>query len=235
MVNKMTHRVGGGLALALMALGMTSGSAMAQDAEAWDVSANVAYTSDYRFRGVSLSDNNFAIQGGIDAAHESGVYVGTWASSIDDIGSETELDLYGGYGFAAGELSFDVGVIGYFYPGADDTTYYELYGSVSGEAGIVSLTGGVAYAPEQDNIGDDDNLYIYGDAGFPLGESPLSVGLHLGWEDGAFGDEKLDYSVSVGGSAAGLDIAVAYIDTENADGFGDISDPAFVLTVGKSM
>lgn len=230
---KSTIRLATGVA-ALIA-GFSGASASAQDS-AWEVSGNAAYTSDYRFRGISLSGNEFAIQGGFDAGHESGFYVGTWASSIDTFGgSETELDFYAGYGWEVEGLSFDVGAIGYFYPGSDDTEYYEAYGSVSGTAGVIGLTAGVAYAPEQDNLGDDDNLYVYGDAELPLGDSPVSLALHVGLEDGAFGDEKVDYSIGLAGSAAGLDLSVAYIDVENADGFGEISDPTIVFTVGKSM
>ena len=59
--------------------------------------ANVAIVSDYRFRGVSQSDEKLAIQGGLDVAHSSGFYLSTWGSSINDFnGSETELDIYGG-------------------------------------------------------------------------------------------------------------------------------------------
>ena len=70
------------------------------------VSGSVTLVSDYRFRGVSLSGGDPAIQGGIDLAHESGFYVGTWASSIDDGGTDllgdVELDVYAGW---SGEVS----------------------------------------------------------------------------------------------------------------------------------
>lgn len=75
-------------------------SALARDeaAEDYAISANIGYFSDYRFRGVSLSDEDFALQGGIDVTHSSGFYVGTWGSSIEPFnGAEMELDLYGGY------------------------------------------------------------------------------------------------------------------------------------------
>ena len=75
------------VSLAAVAAGITAPSAaLAQDTEEAGpvtVSANVALTSDYRFRGVSLSNGDPAIQGGIDVGHDSGFYVGTWASSIE--------------------------------------------------------------------------------------------------------------------------------------------------------
>ena len=48
-----------------------------------EVSGNVALVTDYRFRGVSLSAGDPAIQGGIDVSHASGFYIGTWGSSIE--------------------------------------------------------------------------------------------------------------------------------------------------------
>lgn len=49
----------------------------------FDVSMNVALTSDYIFRGISQTQGDPAIQGGLDVAHESGLYIGTWASNVD--------------------------------------------------------------------------------------------------------------------------------------------------------
>ena len=43
------------------------------------VSGSVALVSDYRFRGVSQTDEEMAIQGGFTVAHESGIYAGTCA------------------------------------------------------------------------------------------------------------------------------------------------------------
>ncbi|HEC00611.1 MAG TPA: hypothetical protein ENI91_02845, partial [Sphingomonadales bacterium] len=62
-----------------------------------EISANISMLNDYRFRGVSLNDEGFAIQGGFDWSHESGFYVGTWASNISDFnGASIESDFYGG-------------------------------------------------------------------------------------------------------------------------------------------
>jgi uncharacterized protein (TIGR02001 family) len=110
--------VAGALASPLMAV--------AADEPASPLSFNVGVTSDYLFRGVSQTHGKPAIQGGIDYAHPSGLYVGAWGSSIswvkDWLGKgSTEIDLYGGYkGTLAGDLGFDVGFIAYNYPGKGD-------------------------------------------------------------------------------------------------------------------
>lgn len=224
--------------LAVSALALAAASpALAQDVT---LEANVGLTTDYRFRGVSLSDEAIAIQGGFDLGFGNGFYAGTWASSIEPVGnSEIELDFYGGYGWEAGGLSFDVGVLGYFYPGAEDVAYGEIYGSASWEAGGLTSTVGIAYAPEQDNIGDDDNTYVYYGGELPLGETGLTLTGGLGYETGAFGDpdgdgdDKWDWSLGVAGSLdIGLDWSLAYIDTSED---GDGSDATAVFTVSRAF
>lgn len=207
---------------------------------AWSqVDANVALTSDYRFRGVSLSEEDLAIQGGLDWASEGGAYLGAWASNIAPIGdAEVELDLYGGISREFDGFSLDVGVIAYLYPGEPDTAYGEVYASLGTDTGIVASSFTVAYAPEQDNIGGEDNLYLRYDAETPIGESGLTLHGGLGYETGAFGDldgdgdDKIDWSLGIGGTVAGIDWDISYIDTSED---GPFSDATAVLTVGKSF
>lgn len=85
---------------------------------------NIGVVSDYLFRGVSQTHGGAALQGGVDYAHASGLYAGIWGSTItwvkDANGKgSTEVDLYGGYknSFAGGNLTYDLGLIAYTYPG----------------------------------------------------------------------------------------------------------------------
>mgnify|MGYP000156246568 CR=1 FL=1 len=221
-------------AVALSGGVLLAAPAMAQSGPS--VSGNFALTSDYRFRGVSLSDEDVAVQGGIDLGWDSGFYLGTWGSSIASYaGSEAEVDLYTGFGGDLGNgLGYDIGVIGYFYPGSDpfgDTWYGEIYASLGGEVDMFGWTVGGAYAPDQDNIGGTDNVYLFADASVGLGDSPFSLDGHFGWEDGAFGDDKLDWSLGISASAAGLDFGLAWIDT---DVQAETADSTFVFTIGSS-
>ena len=108
----------------LLVLGALAAAATAPAlAQETTITGNVSLTTDYAFRGISQTDESPAIQGGFDAAFgSSGAYAGAWASNINfgSGGSNMELDLYGGYKFAVGAVNFDVGVIGYLYPGAAD-------------------------------------------------------------------------------------------------------------------
>ncbi len=205
------------LALGVSALALATPTAHAEEIA---IEANVALVSDYRFRGVSLSDKDPAIQGGFDLTLPSGFYVGTWASSIEPVGSsELELDLYAGFGFEAGGAEFDIGVLVYTYPGASDTHYWEVYGSIGFETGPLESTFGFAYAPDQDNIGGEDNLYLYYEGAFPIGDTGLSLVGGLGYETGAFGDldgdgdDKWDWRLGVAWSTLGVDFELAYVDT----------------------
>ncbi|MGW8190991.1 TorF family putative porin [Sphingomonas hankookensis] len=169
------------------------------------VSGSAAVASDYRFRGVSQSDQEMAVQGGITIAHDSGAYIGTWASNLAGWGTfggaNMELDLIAGYKTAiADRATLDVGLTWYVYPGgADKTDFAEPYAKLTGTAGPATLTAGAAYAPKQEAIGKwyatgadaargvytrpgakDDNLYLWGDAALPVTGSPITAKAHIG-------------------------------------------------------
>ncbi|HCB76382.1 MAG TPA: hypothetical protein DEP91_09440 [Sphingomonas bacterium] len=172
------------------------------------VSGSVALASDYRFRGVSQSDKEMAIQGGITITHESGFYVGAWGSNLAGWGTfggaNMELDLIGGYKTPIGGGTLDVGLTWYMYPGgADKTDFAEPYVKLSGTTGPVTLTAGVFYAPQQEALGNwwftgadavtgvyndpgdkEDNLYLSGDAVAAIPNTPVSLRAHIGYSDG---------------------------------------------------
>ena len=147
--------------LVAAALVATAGVAQA------DLSANIAASSNYLFRGVTQTGDSAAVSGGIDYTQDSGFYAGTWISNIDfstgpadtngdgnfdvsgDSKADAEVDLYAGFGGDLGDsgLGYDVGVIYYYYPGAGgdmqggNLDYSEVNGSVS----FGPLTGSIAY------------------------------------------------------------------------------------------
>jgi uncharacterized protein (TIGR02001 family) len=87
------------------------------------VTGNMAIASDYRFRGISQTYKGPAIQGGIDYAHSSGLYIGNWnsnvASQVYTGGSGIEMDFYGGWKKTFGDLGVDAGLLWYHYPSAE--------------------------------------------------------------------------------------------------------------------
>lgn len=185
-------------------------------------SANVALVNEYFFRGITQSGRgNPAIQGGFDFAHNSGVYVGTWASSIN-FGGNIETDFYAGWSGEIGtaKLGVDAGVILYHYPSADssdDLDFWEGYVGLSKDFGFASLSGKVSYSPEF-TASSGDAVYIEAGASIPAGKY-FTIELHAGhqWVDDntAFGfDDYTDYSIGVGFGLAGFAMTVAYVDND---------------------
>jgi len=234
--------------------------ALAQDEEAaveaeadssFSISGNVALVTDYRFRGVSLSLGDPALQGGIDIVHDSGFYVGTWGSTIQG-GTpygELELDVYAGYTTALSEaVTIDVGLLYYMYPTGDDvifgdvpTDYFEPYASVATTFGPVGATVGVAYAWEQDAL--DDNLYLYTDWTFGIPGTPVSLSAHLGYTDGPLsvpfitgtGNDGFDWSIGATVPVhGGLSVGVSYVGVEGPT-IEEFTDDAIVGTLSFTM
>ena len=107
-------------------------------------SGSAALTSDYRFRGITQTENDPAVQAGFTLSHTSGLYVGVWGSNVN-FGTpdpHVELDPFLGYstelsGFAAKPI-LDVGVWYYNYPSASDLNWVELYGKLTFKDALVS-------------------------------------------------------------------------------------------------
>jgi uncharacterized protein (TIGR02001 family) len=89
----------------------------------YTLSANVFLVSDYFFRGITQTWGKPAVQGGFDFVHESGIYLGTWASNVSGNqfpGGSLEWDLYGGYNYKLNDdFTVGAGVLYYYYPGAN--------------------------------------------------------------------------------------------------------------------
>ena len=216
----------------------------AQDApKPFTVSGSVGLVTDYRFRGVSQSDNNPAIQGGITVTHASGFYGGIWGSNLAGWGqfggANMELDLVGGFKTTFGEgLNVDVGLTWYMYPGgSDETDFAEPYVKVSTTLGPVNLLVGGAYAPKQQALGNwsntpksrigskDDNTYIWTDISAGIPTTGFTVKGHVGYSWGNPGlgpngtsvtptGEYLDYLVGVDYALGPVVLGVAYVDTD---------------------
>ncbi|MET0240034.1 MAG: TorF family putative porin [Sphingobium sp.] len=244
--------------IAAAALMLPAAPAFAQDepAEPITISGSVAIVSDYRFRGVSQSDEELAVQGGFSVSHESGFYVGTWASNLAGWGtfggSNTELDIYGGFKAPVGPVTIDVGVTWYMYPGGSDITdFAEPYVKLSGTAGPASLTLGVAYAPKQEALGNwsatpeseegdkEDNFYIWGDVAGGIPDTPITLKAHLGYSNGNPGlgpngtsvaptGKYVDYMVGADVAVGPVVLGIAYVGT-------DISyeDRAYLADIGS--
>jgi uncharacterized protein (TIGR02001 family) len=129
---------------AIAAATLGSGVAQAQTSP-HSFSANIGLFSQYIFRGLTQTNGDPAVQGGVDYSHASGFYLGTWASNISWLkenatqangatiglygsGGNVEIDFYGGYKWQlTKDVTVDIGTLYYYYPGSISETYRMLY------------------------------------------------------------------------------------------------------------
>ncbi len=206
-----------------MAAGAFTGSAALAEGE---LSANVALTTDYTWRGFSQNSENPSIQGGFDYANGA-FYAGTWAAIVDFGGGNMELDLYGGFaGETESGLSWDLGAIGYIYPDTEDLDFLEIYGGLGYEfSGGVGVGGYVYFDP------DNETVYAEGSASYGFSDAfsaDVTVGNYL---DGF--DEYTNYSLGGTFSTDFADFDLRFWGTD-VDG-DDLAEERVILTVSKSL
>jgi uncharacterized protein (TIGR02001 family) len=248
-----------GLAASLVAV---AAPALAQDAPASDftVSGGATLVTDYRFRGISQTFKQFAVQGTFTVSHSSGLYATVWGSSIDDyvaFTSDQEIDLIAGYKHSFGAATVDVGVLYYYYPGSlgFNTDFFEPYASVSGAFGPVNAKLSAAYAPKQKALSLDggltkeDNLYVAGDLSASVPNTPIGLTAHVGHSFGPScltacldaptftNKEYTDWGVGATYTWKNLVFGVQYVDTDEnfIVGTRNVSKAGVVGSVGVSF
>jgi uncharacterized protein (TIGR02001 family) len=211
--------------LIALAVGALSSVAQAQTAAAAPestLSYNVGAVSDYRYRGISQSRLQPALQGGIDYADKSGFYLGAWGSSIKWIkdgggDASVELDLYGGYKGAAGDIAYDVGFLRYEYPSnklAVSANTNEVYGAAT--YGPATLKYSHALTNLFGFTDSKNSYYVDLSATFDLG-SGFSLVPHVGYQavknNTTF--SYTDYALTLGKDLGkGLSATAAVIGTD---------------------
>ncbi|MBB4619673.1 TorF family putative porin [Sphingomonas abaci] len=206
------------------------------------VSGSASILTDYRLRGISQTNKNAAVQAALTIAHESGFYIGTFASNLAGWGTfggaNMELDAIGGYKHTFGSATIDTGVTWYTYPGGfSESDVVEFFGRLSGAAGPATLTAGAYYAPKQTSLGNfsntpysrgqrQDNVYLTGDAAVAVPSTPITAKAHIGYSHGNPGlgpngtslaptGEYWDWSLGADVAAyKNLTFNVSYIDTD---------------------
>ncbi|NBX35180.1 hypothetical protein EBR16_07460 [bacterium] len=197
----------------LSLLTLTAASALAQAAPAASgpaVSGNIAFTSDYVFRGITQNASKTALQGGFDVDFKNGLTGGVWASNVAWTNTTLELDVYAAYGFTlTKDISASVGYIAYVYEGNSSLNTGEFNVSASG----YGLTAKVSYAVT-DYFGLPGSGTKYYEVAYAYdipSVKGLSLGLHYGITDGknaAKTDD--DYSVSLSYPVLGFTGTVSY-------------------------
>lgn len=230
-----------------------------------DLSANLALTNDYVFRGISQSDEDFALQGGADAsmalpfATSQDIYIGTWASNVDfDGDSMIEYDIYFGLRGPAFGIRYDWGVIFYNYTEEQDYNYVETYLTLGKDLGFADISGSVFFTPDYYNS-TGEAYYWSGDVDIPLPWWGLTLKTHAGYQTLSdeprffFGkgarfmnpvpepeDDYIDYKVALWKDFGAVEVEAAWTGT-NLSGNSDCGDlctlasDRFVATVSRTF
>ena len=218
------------LALAASAATFALGAAAGAQAADSTVAFNVGVVSDYVFRGISQTQEDPAIQGGVDVS--SGIaYGGAWASNVD-FGDDTkaEIDVYGGIKPVVGAVTLDFGLIYYGYvdePQNADYANWEVKAAASVPAGPATLGAAVFYS--NDSFGAaQEATYVEVNGAVPVGPFTLS---------GAFGNQSYrhgeDYNTwNLGASytfAEHYTLDLRYVATDNETFVGPLGDDRVTL------
>lgn len=225
---------------------------------------NVTLTSDYRFRGISQTSNNPAIQGAINFNHESGTYASLWASNVSG-NSTAEIDGVLGYATKLNlipnrDTTLDVGYIRYIYAGSGDTAagsnqpdYNELFGRLSMAGSVIekdNLMLGVNYS--NDYFNKSDNFwYLSANYTAPIKDTGFGLVAGIGYNlfknsrmlnralDASSSDDSyIDYKIGTSFGIQGLTSELAWVETSLKDSEcvdKKVCDGALQLSISKTF
>lgn len=248
------------IAPAALALAFSStGRSEDKTASPHHVSANTGLYSQYVFRGLTQTNERPALQGGFDYAHDSGFYLGTWASNISwfsdlNPGNSVSLewDFYGGVKktWPSGLIT-DVGYLRYEYPGSYpalspgvfEPNTDEIYAALSWKWANLKYSYAVS---DLFGVPDSDgSAYLDLTLTIPLPQS-LSLALHAGQQkfsgrgnDRLFGYEDYRLTLSYG-FPAGWTAAASFTHTSAQDaGYTvlgkNLGDDQFILSMTRAL
>jgi uncharacterized protein (TIGR02001 family) len=222
---------------------------------------NVGIFSQYVFRGVSQTNEKPALQGGLDLAHKSGLYIGTWGSNVSwisdadpRVSASLEWDIYGGYkGSLPADFGYDLGFMYYYYPGSYPSGFVkpdtiELYAgltwkflSLKYSYSVDSKTFGFPDSRGSDYIDLTANYDVIEKVSDVIGKVTLTghVGHQKFRNSGDF--NYTDWKVGVSTEVYGVTLGIFYTDTNAKDQFytnpfgKKIADSQFVGFIQKTF
>ena len=179
-----------------------------------NVSANVTFSSDYIWRGMTQTDGP-AMSGGFDFESENGFYAGIWGSNVNfNDGAGSELDYYFGYGFEVGNVGIDLGYVAFDYPQNNTGLDFEeiVIGLSMGDLGLTFALG-------QDSAPD------YTEISYAFGYVSLSYG--------EYDDYGNNFGISYDFECGTYDCGIGYSDFSD-NGYGADED-ALVFSISASL
>lgn len=218
----------------LMGMAVAGATLIGSQAHALGLSGNVGVASNYIWRGVTQTDDQAAISGGLDLSTDMGLYLGTWVSNVDFGGDKGyEMDLYGGYAGEWDRLGYDVGVILYAYPTQDSSddqlNFSEAYlGGSYALSDALSIGANVAYTYWARADDGDDNWYYAANLDYALPIfNGIDTSVYVGrydFDKSSFAKSYVHWGASVGKSTDYGDFTIAYDQTDEDSGLNSTND-----------
>jgi uncharacterized protein (TIGR02001 family) len=205
--------------------GLTVASHAQDDIPEIEINGYVGGVTDYRDRGLSLSDQDPTVVAALSIRHKSGFYIGTQGALIDDqFGRDGQLEFFAGYQFESGGFEYDISAeLDSFFGGVRDEYFPEFKASVARDFGIAYIKTGLAYAPEgRWNTPGVDSLYWSTNFEFPVPTLPaLTLISRVGYDFRQDRSDLWDWSVGLSAFVGDVEFSVAYEDSSLDQAIGD--------------
>ena len=210
------------------------------------LSIDIEGVSDYRFRGVSLSNGEPALQAEAVLEFDSGVFATAWGSTLS--GGDVELQLSAGYSAdLTNKLNLELAINYFAYPGESGENYYSAGAALSYAFRNLTPKLGIEYAPKQAHLRDEDgfkrdNLYAYLSFDFTPAGTPVTLTGQIGYEAGLFDTRvrggKWDWLIGARANTKWLNFGLFYVDS-NGRLIGrrgrNLADETLVASIGRSF
>ena len=227
----------------------------------FSITGSAALTTEYFFRGISQSNDSPSVSAGLNGNYKFNdmftATVGLWSASVDSAtaNGDVELDWIAGLAITPMDnLTANLGYTYYSYPGsnnnngngattANEPDFQEVSAALSYNwfDGLFSTTGMYAYSPDF-NLNSGKGQYINGKVVVPIKYIDLSaaIGKQYVQKNATWGNKDIvDYKFAAAAKVWGLDLELAYIDTNTnkafPSGITQASDGTFIFTVTKNF
>jgi uncharacterized protein (TIGR02001 family) len=196
----------------------------------------VDVTTDYVFRGVSQTNEDWVVQTNLGLEfknpNQTGgrFYVDGFATPVkfNDVLADTtwELDVAGGYRYSTQDITLDGGVVTYWYPNSakSDLDFYEFQGNITYDFSKASIRGGVNYSP--DYYGVDEQTWYWSGGGEIVPIWDIALGAEVGYLYANSDSDQMDWSVYASKSFLkdSFELKLAYYDNDTDVSFDNLKN-----------
>lgn len=226
------EKVVASICLALLWVSGASADPNALNEERAALAASITVVSDYRDRGISLSDGDPALQVAISSRLSQDIGLTLQANTVSfDPKNSVELGASLGLQIADGEAAPVFYIEFYHYPGASGSDYLDLRFEIPVLTGSTSMLVAASYAPPIHDSNSFSSTYGSIEISHAIASSPWSIDFTAGIEDRRDYDTKLDWSLSISAElGSSSSVSIGFYDTKGAAP-DEIGDPRLVGTL----